>query len=251
DPRPALGPSQFAQYQLDRASTIAEVIASEKEIRPFSALVKMHFLVCEKSGDCAVIQFIDGKMNVYRGKDLPFPGITNSPYPDSIAAALACKGGECELADKSLWRFAEINRLKSTLENSKELTTQAYQALDHVAQDAGTVTRFQMVYDSGNSVFHVRKHGASAFGTLKVDFNDPAFGAQPMYIPVTAQTSGDLAHSWQALTAEKQAAMSAHMGYPEKLAKIVGDYPFLKTSPKLPGACPTEFNRLLPNTLGK
>jgi choloylglycine hydrolase len=66
---PLLSPL-WVQYQLDNYSTVDEVIASDSQVRiTMTAPVNPphpvdHFLVCDKRGECATIEFLDGKMCV-------------------------------------------------------------------------------------------------------------------------------------------------------------------------------------------
>ncbi len=47
---------QWVQYQLDTARSVAEVIASLARVEPAQYLLPVHFLACDRSGDCAVIE---------------------------------------------------------------------------------------------------------------------------------------------------------------------------------------------------
>ena len=84
DARPPLWSPFWIQYQLDNFSTIQEVIASDALVRP--SLGCGHYLVCDKTSDCAVIEFLGGKMVAYTGPDLPVKALANSSYQDSLTA---------------------------------------------------------------------------------------------------------------------------------------------------------------------
>jgi len=84
DNRSAVNELQWIQYQLDNCKNIAEVIQSNKKIRISKINQNLHFLVCDASGKTAVLEFIDGKMKVYTGKDLPQPVLENDPYALSL-----------------------------------------------------------------------------------------------------------------------------------------------------------------------
>ncbi len=229
DPRAAVSPTQFAQYQLDRSATIEEVIASDKDIRPQSSIIKMHFFTCDASGKCAVIQFLDGKMHVFQGADLPYAALTNSAYPASVDAAKLCTSDSCDVADKSLWRFAEVNRLAPSLAGGN-LPERAYQVLDHVKQEANTVTRFQMIYNADKGDFTVRRAGSDNVARLHAAFSDKTCAGAHPYIPIDEGTNGDVSKSWTQFTPEKGIEMSQRMGYPASLANVSGVYSFQKTS---------------------
>lgn len=96
DERPPLLLPLWGQYQLDNHSTIDEVIASDDLVRVTSAYD--HFLVCDRSGACAVIEFLDGEMVVYSEDNLPIQALTNSTYQDSLDA----------LKDGEYWKIEVI-----------------------------------------------------------------------------------------------------------------------------------------------
>ncbi|NIM92248.1 MAG: PDZ domain-containing protein [Anaerolineales bacterium] len=82
DERPPIVSSFWAQYQLDNHSTIQEVIASDKLIRINDTVD--HYLVCDGNGDCAVIEFLDGRMVYQVGESLPVIALTNSVYSETL-----------------------------------------------------------------------------------------------------------------------------------------------------------------------
>jgi hypothetical protein len=90
DERPPLASSFWAQYQLDNFSTVEEVIASDDEIRIADTVD--HYLVCERQGDCATLEFLEGEMVVHTGGTLPVKALTNSAYQEAV----------------ELWKFGEI-----------------------------------------------------------------------------------------------------------------------------------------------
>jgi penicillin V acylase-like amidase (Ntn superfamily) len=93
DERPPLAAPFWMQYQLDNSSSIEEVIESEAHVRITDAFD--HYLVCDRTGDCAVIEFLGGEMVVYTSSSLPAPALTNSTYQDSLMA----------LEDGNYWRL--------------------------------------------------------------------------------------------------------------------------------------------------
>jgi len=84
DARPPVASPLWVQYQLDNYSTVEEVIASERRVRP--TYLYDHYLVCDRTGDCAVIEFLEGEMLAYTGDSLPVLALANSSYQDSLTA---------------------------------------------------------------------------------------------------------------------------------------------------------------------
>jgi penicillin V acylase-like amidase (Ntn superfamily) len=86
---PVLSGSQWIQYQLDNSATVKEVIASDTVLRiePTDwAGMASHFLICDKSGTIACIEWLQGKMTVYAGDKLPIPAMVNSTYESCITS---------------------------------------------------------------------------------------------------------------------------------------------------------------------
>ncbi|MBN2694561.1 linear amide C-N hydrolase [bacterium] len=84
DKRGAVNELQWVQYQLDNASNVDEVIANDKIIRVQKVSQELHFLVADKNGDVAVVEFINGEMMVYKDSQLPIPVLENDSYKTSL-----------------------------------------------------------------------------------------------------------------------------------------------------------------------
>ncbi|MBE9508819.1 MAG: PDZ domain-containing protein [Chloroflexi bacterium] len=83
DERPPLSSSFWVQYQLDNHSTVDEVLASESEVRIADTVD--HYLVCDRTGDCATIEFLEGELVYHRGETLPAKALTNSTYQELVS----------------------------------------------------------------------------------------------------------------------------------------------------------------------
>ncbi|HEX5223264.1 MAG TPA: linear amide C-N hydrolase [Verrucomicrobiae bacterium] len=163
DSRPEISMLQWIQYQLDNCKTVEEVIATDKQIRLENTPVRarIHYLVCDANGDTATIEFLDGKMEVHRGKDLGHRALANDPYkpsteylkanpqPDDLSKPLA--------RTDSLNRFcraaARATAFKPAKDSSQDVAY-AFATLDQVRQ--GKYTVWQMVYDVPARQIHFR-----------------------------------------------------------------------------------------------
>ena len=88
DARPVIVAIQWVQYQLDTAATVADVIASDAEIRiRHNDPWKFHFFICDSLGNCAAIDFIDGVMVVHQTaqETMPVKVLANNPYSTDLA----------------------------------------------------------------------------------------------------------------------------------------------------------------------
>ncbi len=82
DHRPALDNGEWVQYLLDTCATVEDVIATDADVR---ILTVDHYLVGDGSGNAATIEFLDGRMVVHTGQDLPMAALTNNTYEDLYA----------------------------------------------------------------------------------------------------------------------------------------------------------------------
>jgi len=85
DERPATSATQWIQYQLDNAATVADVIASDLELRiSNNDITKSQFFVCDSTGTCATIEFIDGVSVYHTQETMPVKAIVNTTYEKAI-----------------------------------------------------------------------------------------------------------------------------------------------------------------------
>lgn len=154
DQRQAASALQWVQYQLDNCSTVEEVVANDGTIRILGRSTPLHFLACDRSGNAAAIEFLDGKMVVHTGSDLPYSALTNSTYASSTRLYEDSKYDETKeiflAADYSLKRFvwAAHGVEEWTPDANESPVDYAFEILDRVAVPA---TMFRIVYDPGHS----------------------------------------------------------------------------------------------------
>ncbi|HEX8152968.1 MAG TPA: linear amide C-N hydrolase, partial [Thermoanaerobaculia bacterium] len=79
DARPEVGTLEWIQYQLDTAGSVAGVLANMKHVRIAERGVPLHYLVADKTGDVAAIEFLGGEVVVHRGESLRVPVLANDP----------------------------------------------------------------------------------------------------------------------------------------------------------------------------
>ncbi len=87
DTLPAMLSHQWIQYQLDNFATVEELVKNLPLINaePISTFTpvswaKIHLFVADKSGDYAIIEFIDSSIVVHRGDTAPVPILCNYEY---------------------------------------------------------------------------------------------------------------------------------------------------------------------------
>ncbi len=160
DARKAVSDLQWVQYQLDNAATVDEVIASDKTLRiAIRNATPLHFLVCDRTGQAATIEFLEGKMVVHTQDALPVAALTNNTYAYCLGLYNTFGGDESseafDGADYSLKRFVwAAQGVKDwTTKTSDTPIDYAFGILEKVSVDR---TMFRIIYDVGNKRIYYR-----------------------------------------------------------------------------------------------
>jgi len=173
DERPWLYSGWWRQYLLDNFSTVEEVIASDSLVR-IKEFVE-HFLVCDHTGNCATIEFIDGKMVYHTGKSLAVKCLTNNTYEESVKSWQKKRiPNPSNIKYKSsLLRFqiAADHVMKFEPTDSKSAVNYAFETLQEVE---GSITQWSIVFDTDNYkiYFRTKSHREIRYiNLLNIDFS--------------------------------------------------------------------------------
>ncbi len=203
DARPGVKATQWRQYQLDNHATVDEVIASDSKIRILKSKNKgvpgAHFLVSDKTGKCAVIEFLEGKMVVYTGDTMPVMALTNSKYAESLEI---WKKGVAPEPDK--WK--SFTRFIQAADMVREYGAGASappvdHAFDILARVSHPVkTKWSVVYDQNNLRFHFITETNKKIRTVDLNKVDFACRTPVKVLDINADLSGDVVDKFQDYT---------------------------------------------------
>jgi choloylglycine hydrolase len=189
------------QYQLDNFSTVAEVLASDASIRITGNSAPLHYLVCDRTGACATIEFLEGKTVAHTGDELPVNVLANNTYARSVAFLQQCKGfGGTQPIGKSpgsLDRFARAANLVKQGAGTDPVAS-AFDILANVAQ--GEWTKWSIVYDmTGGKIFY-RTHANPDIRSVDFATFDFDCSAPIEVLDVNAEGAGDVSEQFEAYT---------------------------------------------------
>jgi choloylglycine hydrolase len=137
DARPTVSELQWIQYQLDNFSSVKEMIGAAEALRVSLVYGKVHYLACDRRGDCAAFEHLDGKMVVSH----PARVLTNHTYAESTAYALKNKRPD---GHGSLARFARATDEVAAPPKGDPVRA-AFAVLDDV--NVGPSSVWNLVYD--------------------------------------------------------------------------------------------------------
>jgi choloylglycine hydrolase len=163
-----------------------------------------HYLVSDRFGHAATIEFINGKRVVHYGIDLPVKALSNSSYIKSLDAWKAISGKadyETIISNQgsSIGRFIiaadRINKFQPTA--FKKAVDTAFKILDEVSgqKTKGSPTRWSIVFDTKNLQVHFKTIGNSNIRKINLRELDFSCRATGKMIDINEPVEGDITHS--------------------------------------------------------
>ncbi len=189
DSRPEIGLYQWIQYQLDNSSTIEDVIESDSQIR-IKAKTGAHFLACDFAGNCAVIEFLEGRLVYHTKEKLPVRVLSNSKYSEAISF---WKTGQRPQNDRrrSIGRFIRAADMTKKYDSKTEAPVDyAFKILGSVANPSDT--QWSIVYDMANFSIYFRTKENRKIRYFFLKAFDFSCSAPVDMLDVNADFSGDI-----------------------------------------------------------
>lgn len=198
DRRPTVDTLEWIQYQLDTAGSVDEVLKNAETVR-ISSLVTLHYLVSDKNGNSATVEFLDGKLVAHTGEKLAVAALANDTFEKSwkYASETLDFGGAKPLAqtESSFDRFTRAAR--ATREFAKQEKTEAeavryaFDVLSNVAQKNGT--QWSIVYDQKRAKIHFRSRQSAPVKSVDLkQFDFACEGRVKIFDINTKDVSGDV-----------------------------------------------------------
>lgn len=189
DARPPLVSGFWVQYMLDNCKSVAEVIAADQVVR--LAEDKCHFLAADSGGNCAAIEFLDGKLVYHTGEKLPVKALTNNAYQDLIEH-LDKNTLPANDAFHSVQRFKDVAKRISGFNESATPSTADY--------IIGTLTgvvkmvdaKWSIVFDIKNRLAYFQTKESPALKTFRLSPFDLSCNAQVRMLDINTKLTGDV-----------------------------------------------------------
>jgi choloylglycine hydrolase len=206
DSRFCLLPTAWIQYQLDNFNRVEQVIASDSQVRivsPPKPPAGIQYFVCDRTGNCAVIEFIDGKMVYFTKETMPAKVLSNESYKDHISVLNLYKdwGGDLPLPQSSgtYDRFVRAAGMVKNYnpETTKSASEYAFDVLNTVVVKSGFSTVWNIVFDIKNlrMYYHpVDRKRMRHFALSSFDFSCTT--PVKLFLDVKADVSGDVTNNF-------------------------------------------------------
>jgi penicillin V acylase-like amidase (Ntn superfamily) len=197
DERPPLASPLWMQYILDTCATVDELIATDKMVRIKDTVD--HYLVCDVSGDAAVIEFLDGKMVVHRQKTLPIKALANRVYSECVSEL---KEGNPKNINGSKSRMARVDEKLLDFNPNGKIPPVAYvfEILEEVSSPP--YTRWSLVFDIQNRIIHFKTYANRNARRIDLKKIDYGCEAAAMMMDVHADLKGDITDAFKEIDPE-------------------------------------------------
>lgn len=238
DAGPAIDALQWIQYCLDSHASVRRVVESAQSMT-IQSPAPLHFFACDRSGSCAVIEFIDGAPAIRALDELPLPVLTNSTYAASIAALDRSLGygGKVDPGDQddeSLDRFVTTASALHTRrpEDPSDPVDRAFAILARVASESDN--QWRIVYDLRDNVVHFTTRDKPERSRLAIEGLDlHCLEGGTRTLDLATKPPGDVFSSLAAYTSQDNVALvKASIGrteflqpMPESRLLEIGSYP--------------------------
>ena len=192
DSRPTLGTQEWIQYLLDNSATTAEALKNAEGVRIID-FVKVHYLVSDKTGNTASVEFLKGKMVVHTGDQLAVPTLTNNTYEESLSYAKhtdpekAKSGTSLDLFTRAAHKTEEFE--KQTL-SERQAVAYAFEVLSDVAQK--NHTQWSIVYDQKRGKIYFRTLQSPQIKTIDARAFDYSCSTLVKMLDINARDEGDV-----------------------------------------------------------
>lgn len=192
DARPAIDVLEWIQYQLDLSATVEEVVKNSEAVR-IASPVKLHYLVNDKAGNSATVEFLDGRLVAHTGETLAVSALTNDTYEKSLnySKATAPENAKTESSLDRFTRAAQKTReFGAKPKTETEAVTYAFEILAGVAQKNST--QWSIVYDQQRGKIYFRSRQSTAIKSIDTKTFDYSCGSAVKIFDVNSKESGDI-----------------------------------------------------------
>jgi len=202
DDRPWVDSGTWVQYVLDACATIGDVIGLDARVRIRE--YADHYLIGDRNGGCAAIEFVGGRMVVHSGEGMPARCLANSTYEESLAAL---GGSAPHGASEDAVYLRSLERFCIAAERSHAFRSDGPQsALDYafetLAAVGGAPTQWSLVLDCCHDRLYFRTQVNPDIRRVDLSKLDFSCATPVRMVDVHARATGDVTQALPLYSAE-------------------------------------------------
>lgn len=229
DDKTYLNELEWIQYQLDNFQTIDEVVANIETLKIYPIKGKIHYILADTYGKSVIIEYLDGKPNVYEKEANTCQAITNKSvvfsekYIDTIQDIPKKNTSET-------YRYHQLENQIRKLQSPNDFSEKtAFQMLKSVSIPKGNFkTVWSIVYNLENKTISFSSHSHKK--TKQISLNNIDFEQGLSYLNINQDKEIVLdtkLNSYAEQTNFKMVSASlTHLGFDTDLSKEISEHQF-------------------------
>jgi len=203
DLSPALFQMQWIQYHLDNCRTVEEVVRSASRVVPHGW--PWHFFVSDQNGNCATIEYIQGKLVIHTGPTMPVAVLCNSPYQAELDELKRYEGfggrRRLSLANPKTPRFVRAAGMLSDFDPESDVAPVDY-CFSILKNLSSKLTRRSYVIDLRNRIIYFRTDAVPETRYFRLEALDFGSATPVQILDLDVRGAGDVTERFEAYTFE-------------------------------------------------
>ncbi len=205
--KPTLFICLWIQYQLDNFATVDEVMAHLGEINQDGW--SWHYFIADRSGDYAIVEYLEDRIVVYRDEQAPVPMLCNSSYKRELELV----SGKPTLLTRIKNMIGKRRRFQRGLLARERLAADAAMDLDKKAREMVDImairgwNKWQIIADPVNLKVDFRTHCNRVFRTIDLTRLELSSGSPAQILDIHGPGSGDVTDRLSDLSVDANRAL--------------------------------------------
>jgi hypothetical protein len=211
---PRINQMNWMQYVLDNYSALDDALRSVSEVELDGW--GWHFFLGDGNGDCASIDFVDGKVVIHRGATMPVPGLFNALYDREVAVSRYFKGFggtyEPDLNDREVPRFVKTAVMLRDYSPAQDAVAYGFRILDQLT--VRETPDWSVIFDVRKGTVHFktsRHREVKNFPVASLDFSNRT---PVMVLDMEIEAGGDVSGEFRPFSHEAVRAVLAQLPLP-------------------------------------
>jgi len=193
--QPCLNEFQWIQYHLDTCRSVKEVLKSAAGLKVSRLLLGLHYLIADRKGNAAVVEFNDGRMTAYSGDSLPVAVLSNNRYAESLRYLGLHQGfggerrvsGGAESSERFVRAATALREYRFL--GQRPLLDHAFVVLKSVSQED---TQWSIAYNLPRRVLFFKTREHRRYKIIPLEGLDFSCRSPAMMLPVSTESAGNL-----------------------------------------------------------
>ncbi|RJE83936.1 linear amide C-N hydrolase [Paenibacillus sp. 1011MAR3C5] len=191
---PAIGELPLIQLLLDTCENVQEAIELAARVRIAEPMSRLHYIMGDALGECAVLEYVDGELKVYDKESLPKTILANTPYREALADLADTRNhwqrSDDDYARNSMERFTIAAAAASLPVPSGRESRTAYM-LNALMAAGREDTAYSLVYDIADKRLYFRTKRYPALKRIEMTHLDFSPGARTLALDLHQPEEGD------------------------------------------------------------